>query len=202
MTQLSKLRVILIGGSSHSGKSTTAQVVARKLGWSHLSADSLARHPGRPWRVGPKLVPDHVSEHYRSLTVDELFTDVLQHYRRIWSDIETLIHTVSENRSMDRLILEGSALWPEFTADLGLENVKAVWLTTADRVFKERIYHSSQYEQVTEAEKYLIRKFLDRTVLYNQRMMSAIERLDLRYNLVQENDPVEQVVEKCLTLLD
>ena len=103
---------------------------------------------------------------------------------------------------MDRLILEGSALWPEFTADLGLENVKAVWLTTADRVFKERIYHSSQYEQVTEAEKYLIRKFLDRTVLYNQRMMSAIERLDLRYNLVQENDPVEQVVEKCLILLD
>ena len=42
-------RVILIGGSSHTGKSTAAREIAGRLGWSHLSTDSLARHPGRPW---------------------------------------------------------------------------------------------------------------------------------------------------------
>lgn len=176
--------------------------MAEKLGWSHLSTDSLARHPGRPWRVGPKFVPEHVADHYRTLTVDELFADVLQHYKRIWPEIETLIRTVAAQRSMDHLVLEGSALWPEFVVDLGLENVKAVWLTTSDRDFEERIYQSSQFELATEVEKYLIQKFLERTLLYNQRMVMAISQLNLRYNLVEENGPVERLVEKCLALLE
>ncbi len=51
------LRVILIGGSSNVGKSILAQSLALKLGWSHISTDSLARHPGRPWKAEPKTVP-------------------------------------------------------------------------------------------------------------------------------------------------
>ena len=42
-----ELRVILIGGSSHVGKSTLAQSLASKLGWRYISTDSLARHPGQ-----------------------------------------------------------------------------------------------------------------------------------------------------------
>ncbi len=39
---------ILIGGTSHAGKSTLAQSLAAKLGWNYLSTDKLARHPGKP----------------------------------------------------------------------------------------------------------------------------------------------------------
>ncbi len=39
---------ILIAGSSHVGKSTFAARLTKALGWSLISTDSLARHPGRP----------------------------------------------------------------------------------------------------------------------------------------------------------
>ena len=66
------LRVILISGPSHAGKSTLAHSLSLKLGWSRKSTDKLARHPGRPWTINQKPVPEHVTEHYLSLSVDEL----------------------------------------------------------------------------------------------------------------------------------
>ena len=113
----SNLRVILIGGSSHVGKSALARSLADTLGWRLISTDELARHPGRPWRSSPERVPDHVAEHYLTLPVDELIADVLQHYRvNVWPTVETLIRPATTEASSDRLILEGSALWPEFVA--------------------------------------------------------------------------------------
>jgi len=195
------LRVILIGGSSNVGKSTIAQSMALKLGWSYLSTDSLARHPGRPWRVGQKVVPEHVADHYRSLSVDALFADVLQHYQRIWPEIENLITTHVIDRSFDRLILEGSALWPEFVAALDHENVRAIWLTASNDLFQKRIYQASQFDQSSAPEKLLIQKFLDRTILYNMKMMAAINRLGLLSMTVAETDSMDGVSERCLKLL-
>ena len=64
MTEIrSDLRVILIGGSSHVGKSTLSRSLADKLGWRLISTDKMARHPGRPWRSAPERLPDHVAEH-------------------------------------------------------------------------------------------------------------------------------------------
>ena len=45
---MSLIRVLLIGGPSHTGKSTLAETLAAELGWNHVSTDSMARHPGRP----------------------------------------------------------------------------------------------------------------------------------------------------------
>jgi len=57
--------------------------MAAKLGWSCRSTDKLARHAGRPW-VGAygKDIPEHVAEHYRELSVEGLFLDVLSHYEK------------------------------------------------------------------------------------------------------------------------
>ena len=79
------LNVILVGGSSHVGKSAMSKALASKLGWDHVSTDSLARHPGRPWKPAPEKVPEHVTRHYLCLSVDELVEDVLHHYRvNVW----------------------------------------------------------------------------------------------------------------------
>ena len=86
-----ELRVILIGGTSHTGKTALARALAARLGWRRLSTDSLARHPGRPWKTGGCVVPDHVAEHYLSLSVDELIEDVLAHYRSLWPAIRDLV---------------------------------------------------------------------------------------------------------------
>jgi 2-phosphoglycerate kinase len=196
-----KLRVILIGGSSHVGKSTLAESLAMKLGWRQISTDSLARHPGRPWRAKPESVPLHVAEHYLSLSTDALIEDVLRHYRNMWPNVESIITERATHHSTERLILEGSALWPEFVATLSLDNVAAIWLTASNNFFQTRIYKASQFEEATVQGKIMIQKFLERTHLYNNQMMDAIKRLGLVSINVETTTSLNELSDICLEAL-
>ncbi len=196
------LRVILIGGSSHTGKSTLAEILAMKLGWAYRSTDELARHPGRPWRQKPETVPEHVAKHYLSLSIDELFSDVLRHYRKnVWPEIEKIVTSHTVDRPSDRLIIEGSALWPDSVATLDFQNVAAIYFTVAEDVFKRRIHAVSQYNGKTSREKELIDKFLKRTLLYDERMIEAINRHGLIALEVHAAWSLEKLSDKCLKLV-
>jgi 2-phosphoglycerate kinase len=202
-------RIILIGGSSHVGKSTLAEFIAAKLGWPCISTDRLARHPGRPWKTGSAEIPRHVAEHYLSLSPDELIEDVLSHYKNLWPRIQSILTEHLLDRSTTGLIVEGSALWPESVATLNLDNIAAVWLTASDDCFQERIYRTSQFEGATTKEKIMIQKFLDRTLRYNQRMMEAIsqresyakECLTLKSLNVESASSLDDLSNQCLKLL-
>lgn len=196
-----ELRVIVIGGSSNVGKSTLAESLALKLGWRHISTDKLARHPGRPWKTKPQTVPDHVAEHYLSFSVDELIEDVLRHYRSMWPDIEALITSHATDFSTDRLILEGSALWPESVANLDIDNVAAAWLTASNDLFQTRIHSASRFDEVSARDKIMIQQFLGRTQLYNERMMAAVERLGLVSVDVEVTSSLDELCDLCLNLL-
>jgi 2-phosphoglycerate kinase len=196
-----KLRVILIGGSSNIGKSTLAESLVMKLGWCHISTDRLARHPGRPWQTKPETVPVHVAEHYLSLSVDELIEDVLRHYRSMWPDIESIVTTHATDCSTDRLILEGSALWPASVATLNLDNVAAIWLTASNNLFQARIYQASRFGEATVREKMMIQKFLERTHRYNEQMMEAVNRLGLVSINVEALASLDELSDRCLELL-
>ncbi|CAN5787885.1 hypothetical protein BH10CHL1_BH10CHL1_11380 [soil metagenome] len=199
---MDKLRVILIGGSSNAGKSTLAEALATKLGWRHISTDSLARHPGRPWKTKPETVPTHVAEHYMSLSVDELIKDVLRHYRSMWPNIEALITTHATDDTTDRLILEGSALWPESVATLQLDNVGAIWLTASNELFQERIYAASRFGEATAREQMMIQKFLERTQCYNGQMLAAIKRLGLISLNIETTSSLDELIDASLALLN
>ena len=47
------------------------------------------------------------------------------------------------------------------------------------RILRNRIYRSSNFDNVSQDEKYLIQKFLERTLIYNRRMREEIESLGL-----------------------
>ena len=197
-----ELRVILIGGSSSVGKSTLAQSLALKLEWSHMSTDSLARHPGRPWKTRLKTVPEHVAEHYLSLSVDELLAYVLHHYRSMWPNIEAIVTLHATDLSTDRLILEGSALWPDSVATLDLDNVAAIWLTASEDLFQTRIHNASRFKEEAAREKTMIQRFLGRSHRYNERMMDAVNRLGLLSMDVEATSSLDQLSDMCLELIN
>jgi 2-phosphoglycerate kinase len=177
---INQTRVILIGGSSHVGKSTIGQSLAAKLGWNYLSTDTLARHPGRPWvSTKVKSIPEHVAQHYKTLSVEALFLDVLNHYQNnVLPQVEVMIHAHAIDLSKKCLVIEGSALWPRFVANLVNENgVKAIWLTASDQLFQSRIFAESNFDNVSKDQQYLIQKFLARTLLYDQLMKDEVKRL-------------------------
>ena len=248
-------KVILIGGASHVGKSTTAASLATSLGWKHISTDSLARHPGRPWKSAPEKVPDEVAEHYLSLSVDELIEDVLHHYRvNVWPQVKAIIASHLNDPSAARplqnyrhsrvgerfsgrnvhpempgerlqsgagrlspinsalghqwegcfhasgLVLEGSALWPEFITSLDFEMIGAIWLVAGDELFRQRIHAESRYNSKSPREQMMIHKFLERTIAFNALMVDAANRHGLTLLDVQHSN-VSELAEKCLSTL-
>ena len=201
---INETRVILIGGSSHAGKSTLGRALAAKLGWSYRSTDKLARHPGRPW-VGAdeKPIPEHIAEYYRDLSIDALFLDVLSHYEKnVLPIVEVIVHSHASDLSKECLILEGSALWPGFMVNLVGENgVKAIWLTARDQILRNRIKRESNFCNVCKDERHLIQKFLDRTLLYNKHMREEVERLGFICIDVESVSTADELLKKCMKLM-
>ena len=195
------LRVILIGGSSHSGKSALSESIAENLGWNRISTDTLARHPGRPWRPAPEKVPDHVAEHYLSLSVGELIVDVLHHYRvNVWPKVEEIVASHINDSSREGLVIEGSALWPELVATLNFDIIAALWLTASEAVFRQRIRDESQYHSKSLRERRMIDKFLERTLVYNAQMIEVANRHGFILVDVQQSNLVE-LTQRCLSIL-
>ena len=196
------LSVILIGGSSHAGKSTVSESLADTLGWTYLSTDKLAAHPGRPWRRTPgDKVMDIVAEHYLCLTVDELMEDVLHHYRaNVWPQVEELIESYVDESSASGLVLEGSALWPEFATGMDFDRVAALWLTADEETFRQRIYTNSRYSTKGSRDRRMIDKFLQRTIAYDARMVEIVRRHGFMLLDVLQSDATE-LTERCLSKL-
>jgi 2-phosphoglycerate kinase len=188
------LRVILIGGPSNVGKSTLAQSLAAQLGWACASTDRLARYPGRPWG---NLRP-HVAEHYLSHSPEQLVEDVIRHYMSLRPAIQRLVVTHAADSAAERLVLEGSAVWPESVVDLRLGGVGALWLTASDDLLQRRIYTASGYDQASAREKLIIDKFLGRVRGCNQRMLQALRRFGLPCLNVEEAVSPEELIDRAL----
>ena len=174
------LRVILIGGTSHTGKTTLARRLAERPGWAHASTDMLARHPGRPWPAGGRTVPAHVAEHYGELETEALIASVLAHYATVWPQAEALIRRHAENPTEPRLVLEGSALWPNRVAALDLPTVSAIWLVGEPPLLRDRIPAESRHAETDQCGRRLIDRFIARAIAFDAHLRMEIERLGLR----------------------
>ncbi|WP_420168615.1 AAA family ATPase [Streptomyces violaceoruber] len=191
------VRVVLIGGTSNTGKSTVAGRLAERLGFEHRSTDGLARHPGRPWRTPEHEVPPHVAEHYATSTPDELLASVLAHYERLWPRIEELI-TDRARPGAAGLVLEGSALMPERVARLTVPRTAAVWLTADDAVLRDRVRTAGRYARASEKERLLMDRFLARTHRFQTRTVEAAESLGLARLDVGGGRTVEELADAVM----
>jgi hypothetical protein len=172
-------KVVLVGGTSHAGKSTLARALAERLDGEALSTDQLARHPGRPWRQGERDVPPHVAEHYGGLEPEALLGSVMRHYEAMWPWVRALIEWRADDPAAGPLVLEGSALLPARVAELQRPDVGAVWLIGDDELLAARIRRESGFETASEAERRLITAFIERTWRYQRAILDDLERLGL-----------------------
>ena len=144
---------------------------------------------------------DIVAEHYLCLSVEDLMEDVLRHYRaNVWPKVKAIVASRLDDTSATGLVLEGSALWPEFATSLDFDRVGALWLTAAEETFRQRIYTNSRYSTKAPREQEMIDKFLQRTIAYNARMVEIVNRRG--FNLVDVMDSnATELAERCLLAL-
>jgi shikimate kinase len=187
------VRIVLIGGTSHAGKSTMAETLAAQLSWRCLSTDSLAKHPGRPWRDAPNVLPPHVVEHYRDLPLSELMQSVLHHYDSMW-----VAHILPLIRNESGLVMEGSALLPGRIAPILSDDVQAVWLVASDSVIERRIKSESGYPSRDADSRFLIDKFAARAVAFNHFIASEVHRLNLRKVYIDSDSEIDDVCSQVM----
>lgn len=191
------LRVILIGGSSHAGKSSLARQLATRPGWTSASTDHLGRHPGRPWRPAGEAVPAHVAAYYLELSTEAQVADVRRYYETLWPAIEALVRRHAEDEAQPRLVLEGSAIWPERAATLNVPGVAAVWLTAPPALFEARILAESGHAQADGRGRALIEAFLARTLAFDADLREAAERLGAPVQPVGEGQDLDDLASLC-----
>jgi hypothetical protein len=76
--------------------------------------------------------------------------------------------------------------------------VKAIWLTASDQLFQSRIYIESNFEETAGRDQKMVQKFLERTHLYNQRMLEAVEQFGLVSIDVETTSSLEELADWCL----
>lgn len=173
------MRAILIGGTSHVGKSTLSERLAEALGWQPFSTDSLTRHPGRPWG---KEVPLMVRDYYMSHSGAVLLDEVLLHYRNtVWPIAQAIVSARVSNLYDSCIVLEGSAILPDLVNESKLEQTRSIWLIASEDVITQRIYASSDYFNAQSADQQVIDRFLDRSLRYNQLLIDNLKDTDNFY---------------------
>lgn len=169
-------RVIVIGGTSHVGKSTLANALADTFGRTFISTDRLGRHPGRPWPA----VRAHVAEYYSKLTAEAIYSFLLDHHENMWPGLRTLIEGYLQQDELVPAVFEGCALRPEYVTELTAHDLRAVWLTADHDLIRERIYSASSFHECSKESRYLIERFVERSLTDNDRILAAAVRLGLR----------------------
>lgn len=192
------LRVLLVGGTSHVGKSSVARVVAARLGWDYQSTDSLARHPGRPWQTAPGR-EEFVAAYYTSQSVEELVADVLRHYREtVWPLVERIVAERLATDIAPGLVIEGSAVLPDLVAELNCERVGAAWLVAGEDLVTRRIHGESGYAAERPRQRALVDRFLARSLRFGERLEGDLERLGFSATSVEAEVDAEDLAELCL----
>jgi 2-phosphoglycerate kinase len=172
------IKVLLVGGTSHVGKSTVAGRLAADPGWRHHSTDQFARHPGRPWRDDQTQLPADVVAYYSSGPVAGSLDSVLQHYRRnVWPIADAVVRSHLNNPFDPCLVLEGSAILPDMVCASQFERAGCIWLTATNDVIRERILESSRFGGRSQSEGELIEAFTQRALAFNEIIVESARRL-------------------------
>jgi 2-phosphoglycerate kinase len=188
------VKAILIGGTSHVGKTTVAKRLAERLGWRLLSTDYIARHPGRPWRTDGTDVPEHVIRHFTDLSVEELVADVRRHYQSVWP--QTLAEIEAHNGS----IIEGSAVLPQLAAQVTPDHAHAFLLTLDADTIGSRIQSASSTDPKAILNAEAISKFTQRAIRFNELVSEEARALGLP--ILQADADAPTVAEQILAQLD
>jgi len=188
-------KVLLVGGTSHVGKSTLAARLSAELGSRLLSTDQLARHPGRPWRDDASPLPADVVAHFSSEPPARLLETVVEHYQQnVWPIVEAIVRSSLKNPYDPSLVFEGSAILPERVAAAGFEACEAVWLTASHDSIRERIRDSSAYATRSAEARRLIDAFSERAVAFDRLIVDTANRHGLRLLDVTTTDLIPEVL--------
>lgn len=198
-------RIILVGGAPLSGKTSLARAVARRLDVAHVSTDdlSVAIRAVTTTETHPALhdlgVDGPFRDYYPSHAPERLLEDAMAFHRAAWPAIEAVVRAYA-NWDQPALI-EGWSILPELAADLGLEDVGAVFLVPEEEVFELRCRADPGFHEGAEDEDGLIGSFSRRSILISRMLEASAQDHGLPIVRPTVRTRPEETLERALALL-
>ena len=165
--------VVLIAGSSHTGKTLLAQKLLEKYKYPYLSIDHL--------KMG--LIRSNNTE----LAVDE--DEKLTNY--LWRIVKEIIKTNIENKQ--NIIIEGCYIpfdWKKDFSEEYLEEIKYICLIMTEEYIKNNSENISKYGNVIENRKEAMINFVE-LIKDNKYNLQMCKKYNNRYILIDNSYPVD-----------
>ena len=166
--------IVLIAGSSHTGKTLLAQKLLEKYRYPYLSIDHL--------KMGL------IRSNYTELTVndDEKLTDYL------WKIVKELIKTNIENKQ--NIIIEGCYIpfdWKKYFNEEYLKEIKYICLIMTEKYLKSNYQTIIKYENIIENRKVTEILNLDELIKENNYHLEMCKKYHNRYILIDNSYSVD-----------
>ena len=165
--------VVLIAGSSHTGKTLLAQKLLEKYKYPYLSIDHL--------KMG--LIRSNNTE--LAVEEDEKLTNYL------WRIVKEIIKTNIENKQ--NIIIEGCYIpfdWKKDFSEEYLEEIKYICLIMTEEYIKNNSENISKYENVIENRKETMINFVE-LIKDNKYNLEMCKKYNNRYILIDNSYPVD-----------
>ena len=165
--------VVLIAGSSHTGKTLLAQKLLEKYKYPYLSIDHL--------KMG--LIRSNNTE----LAVDE--DEKLTNY--LWRIVKEIIKTNIENKQ--NIIIEGCYIpfdWKKDFSEEYLEEIKYICLIMTEEYIKNNSENISKYGNVIENRKEAMINFVE-LIKDNKYNLQMCKKYNNRHILIDNSYPVD-----------
>ncbi len=192
------IKVILIGGSPMSGKTTLAIKLAAKYEYACVSTDDIGEIVGTVADVNPMKGYDY-REYYVNNSIADLINYTSRYHRILWPSIKHLIEVHSTWSTP--IIIEGWALYPKLVNAIESENVKTIWLVSDKDILEKRLVDDRDFYKGASSEKAMITNYLQRSIWHNEKIFSEVTELNNDYIRVTKDLPEEKLVGKAIEIL-
>ena len=166
--------VILIAGTSHTGKTYLAQKLLEKYKYPYISIDHL--------KMGL------IRSKYTDLSVED--DDNLEKY--LWPIVREIIKTNIENSQ--NIIIEGAYIPINFKDDFSeeyLKNIKYVCLIMTEKYIKNNIENILKYEDVIESRLNKENINIDEFIAENKYNLDMCKKYDCNYILIDDKYDID-----------
>ena len=166
--------VILIAGTSHTGKTYLAQKLLEKYKYPYISIDHL--------KMGL------IRSKYTDLSVED--DDNLEKY--LWPIVREIIKTNIENSQ--NIIIEGAYIPFNFKDDFSeeyLKNIKYVCLIMTEKYIKNNIENILKYEDVIESRLNKENINIDEFIAENKYNLDMCKKYDCNYILIDDKYDID-----------
>jgi 2-phosphoglycerate kinase len=188
-------KVIYLGGAPMLGKTTTARMLACRLGYCSISTDDIAIAIGSVTKRDPH--PIDYREYYIVNSLEQLIQDCNEGHERLWPALRALMQKHEDWGHP--VVIEGWALRPSFVHSL-TGNISGVFLL-ADKVLIEKRVRASNFSEGASNVELMIERFCRRSFWYDAYLRDEVMRLGLKAIEIFDGMHPKEVVDECLRLL-